>query len=79
MGRVGLTGAGPSLLIGEGMPHDIIPDVDEETSEAICEECGEHIDLVFDRDLEIWLHGSELAARAEEEYKPLPALADIFG
>lgn len=53
------------------MPHAVVPEVDPETSEASCEDCGEHVDMVMKDDLEVWIHASEMAEIADLEYEPL--------
>lgn len=40
--------------------HIINPDLDADTGEATCIECGEHIDL-------LWVHGSEAVRLSELE------------
>lgn len=40
--------------------HEIVPLIEDDTFEATCEECGEHIDMILVDDQERWFHGSEL-------------------
>jgi len=51
--------------------HVADPEVDDETKEAICRECGEHVDL-------LWLHGSDIVRLEDEpEMKERPQVYQI--
>lgn len=53
--------------------HEIIPLIEDDTFEATCEACGEHIDLIIVNDEERWFHGSEIVEMEEDGEVAVPA------